>query len=331
MLYSVQYLRAVAVWLVVFHHFVQILIGFHQVSNGVEQFAAKYGSLGVDLFFVISGFIITVSVINKNESWWVFVKRRFFRIVPTYWFYTLLLLGLVVLLEGFYGYQDVSWLFVVKSLLFVPENSPVFNGYFPLLTVGWTLNYEMYFYGIFAVSLGFARFFRYSILFLSLLIIILTTLLQHFCPESFYASNLVYEFVLGSWVGLAYLRGWLNFSNIVVSITLIGLGVVYIYFRAAGHHYLLTGIPMAIILIGSISLERFCKDGILSKLGDISYSTYLSHAIILFIFKDYLLTMVSTPYALLLPLGFLVFIVSWLTYEIIEKGLYFNLKKRGFI
>jgi len=330
MLYSVQYLRALAAWLVVFHHFVQILLGFHQVSNGVERFFAQYGSLGVDLFFVISGFIITVSVAKKKESCLVFIKRRLLRIVPAYWFYTLLTLVLVLFIDGFFKYSAVDIEFVLKSLLFIPVENPRDIGLFPLLTVGWTLNYELYFYALFALTLAVFVKLEWRLVSIFAVMFVIANTVSTFGVGRFYASTLVYEFVLGTLVGYFYLKELLKF-NTLVSCSMILVSILYIYIRAGGHHYLHTGIPMAILLAGSIALERFAKEGIVSRLGDYSYSTYLSHAIVLHFCNLFLLEYMGNPYILLIVAVSIIVFLSWLTYSVLEKRLYFNLRARGLI
>lgn len=328
-LVSIQYLRALAVWIVVFHHFVQVNIGFSTTNNGLELFFTNYGSLGVDLFFIISGFVISLTVVNKNETLYAFLKKRAFRIVPNYWFYTLLLLGLVLMIKGFYGYNSVDYMFVLKSMFFVPEKSPIYNGFYPFLSVGWTLNYEVYFYLLFAIVIAFVKTFEKRILLLLVAMIVITNALGVFAGESFYASAIVFEFLLGVIGSYVYKRGWLDNVNPLIPIFVLTVSMLFIYFRNPGHDYLFTGVPMLFILMSAVSLEKYTKESWVSRLGDYSYSTYLAHAIIWVGLK-----LVCDAYLIdaywILPIGVLMtYLMSVLTFEMIEKKLYFNLKSRG--
>jgi len=314
--------------MVVFHHFVQINLGF-STANGLELFFRSYGALGVDLFFLISGFVISLTVLDKSETFYSFLKKRVLRIVPNYWFYTLLLLGLTLITEGFYKYNTVDYTFVLQSMFFMPEKSPIFNGFFPFLTVGWTLNYEVYFYLLFAIALAFVKTFEKRILLLLVTMIFITNLASVFISESFYASPIVYEFLLGVVGAYVHKQGWLRDVHPLIAVALITASALFIYIRTPGHSYLLAGIPMLLILMFAVTLEKYTKENWISKLGDYSYSTYLAHAIIWFGLKlvcdEYL---IGAYWAL--PIGVLAtYFMSAFTFEMIEKKLYFNLKKRG--
>lgn len=143
-IYSVQILRGVAALLVVARHAAK------QLSADPEN-AFILGQFGVDIFFVISGFVIFLA--GRNSSPAHFLKRRFIRVVPMYW----LVLALVVGMRMAHGHL-VSQYFIPNTLLsflFVP--SEIADGaIFPPIVVGWTLNFEMFFYAVFAVSLCFA-------------------------------------------------------------------------------------------------------------------------------------------------------------------------------
>jgi len=75
MLKSIQLLRAISAWMVVFYHTQQIYFGFGE-SGLISVFFSRYGAMGVDIFFVISGFVIYISTINKNISPLQFMANR---------------------------------------------------------------------------------------------------------------------------------------------------------------------------------------------------------------------------------------------------------------
>jgi exopolysaccharide production protein ExoZ len=139
-----------------------------------SRFVAPYGSwigealfgqgsnMGVDLFFLISGFVMVIT--SKPGQVREFSVRRLTRIVPVYFVMTF---AYVFLLQGGLRYfEDYKTLILLgHSLTFIPESGgmpPTFA--FPTLVVGWTLNYEMYFYLIFGISLLFGRL-RWAFLF----------------------------------------------------------------------------------------------------------------------------------------------------------------------
>ena len=111
----------------------------------------SFGAAGVDIFFVVSGFIMVVTTMKRDMAPGEFLLHRIARIVPVYWVVTILLFAIVM-----YGFKPVGimrmqpdWL--AKSLLFIPFDRD--GRVEPIISVGWTLNYEMFFYLLFALGL----------------------------------------------------------------------------------------------------------------------------------------------------------------------------------
>ena len=103
---------------------------------------------GVDLFFVISGFIMVYSsedLFGARGAWRTFLTRRLVRIVPLYWLTTAITIPLMSL--------TVDWQSLLGSYFFIPYRAPS-NAIVPLHGVGWTLNLEMFFYVIFAAAIS---------------------------------------------------------------------------------------------------------------------------------------------------------------------------------
>lgn len=148
-IYPIQYLRAVAALMVVFHHsLIQMpwLAQYHQSS---------IGSYGVDLFFVISGFVMVVTTHGREVTRTEFMRRRIVRIVPLYWALTLFTVLCVAFAPGLFRTTSIEPWHVIQSLLFIPHLSPNFpKEMWPVMVPGWTLNYEMFFYACFALTLG---------------------------------------------------------------------------------------------------------------------------------------------------------------------------------
>ena len=163
----------------------------------------------MQLFFVISGFIMvhsTERLFGAPNGPWPFLKRRLVRIVPLYWIVTSIYLALTALVPGFA--KDYPASFVVASYLFVPAARA--DGVIePLVGQGWTLNYEMLFYVIFAVTVFVSR--RVSVMMVTAILLSLvvfgsiTTSLPLIL--SFWTSPILLHFVFGVWIGLAYREG----------------------------------------------------------------------------------------------------------------------------
>jgi exopolysaccharide production protein ExoZ len=111
---------------------------------------------GVHVFFVISGFVMVWSsrpLFAQPGARWLFAGRRLARVVPLYWLTTAVLLATRLALPGSSKEGLPSAAYVVASLLFVPWQHG--GEWVPVYSLGWTLNYEMLFYGIFAVFVTF--------------------------------------------------------------------------------------------------------------------------------------------------------------------------------
>jgi exopolysaccharide production protein ExoZ len=153
-LYSIQYARALAALAVVLAH-----TGAYGSGN-----AFHIGSAGVDIFFVISGFVMWTTTASRAQTPADFIANRIVRIVPMYWLVTLALVIAAVCVPALFPRLKIDAGHVVASLLFMPSRSP-FNGeLWPVLVQGWTLNYEMFFYGVFALVLFIPRQLRLAAL-----------------------------------------------------------------------------------------------------------------------------------------------------------------------
>lgn len=146
---GIQQLRAAAALGVVLYH-----LGDELARLGLPD-PFRFGEAGVDLFFVVSGFVMGLAGASEDGRPGRFLARRAVRIVPLYWAATLSLFGLAMLAPGLVG-TEAAPLDLLRSLLFVPfEKAP--SRVEPLLFLGWTLNYEVAFYALVAVSLAAGR------------------------------------------------------------------------------------------------------------------------------------------------------------------------------
>ncbi|MEY9103377.1 peptidoglycan/LPS O-acetylase OafA/YrhL [Sinorhizobium fredii] len=144
---TIQYLRAAAALAVVV---------FHAAEKTGHDFAV--GAAGVDVFFVISGFIMWVISDRRPLTPAKFIWDRIRRIVPIYWFATAVMIAGA--LAGLFPNLALTLDHVLASLFFIPFRSPSSGEIWPLLVQGWTLNFEMLFYAVFAASLLLPRHWR---------------------------------------------------------------------------------------------------------------------------------------------------------------------------
>ena len=193
---SLQILRGGAAWLVVYHHYMQ---GFHnfQYSTTAGHFFSVVGKFGVNIFFVISGFIMFWTLTHRHYSARDFLLRCTLRIVPVYWLMTLAFIPVIYVfpspLTSFFGWDPSS---LALSLLFIPHDNPSGIGSFPLLTVGWTLNFEMFFYLWLSLVLLIFRRGWFVVCFVSLFL--MPSVWNNSWPYVFkLRSNLLYEFAIG--------------------------------------------------------------------------------------------------------------------------------------
>jgi len=326
MLISVQALRALAAWAVVCHHFMQIFFDF-EARGPIGQLFIDKGAVGVDIFFVISGLVIFLSTEGKALPPARFLLYRLFRIVPAYWLYTVLMALLVVFARPLLPDQTVDWSHLLLSLLFIPTENPGGYGIYPTLNVGWTLNYEMLFYVLFAWALLFR---------LQVRLLVVAALLFAVCQawtgfgwvSEFYRSDIVYEFLLGIGIGMLYRRGWIG-PALWLPLLGIGAALLAIYHLPPEPRLLNWGVPSAVLVMASMALERHVeRNRLLKLLGDCSYSVYLMHVLVLsaggYLARRYGIN----PYLMFVVCALAIAIGSWLSYEWVEKRSYQWLKAR---
>ena len=287
---SIQYLRAIAALSVVAYHASKRVEG--ELSETAEAlFYLGHG--GVDLFFVISGFIMWSIGCKAPRRPGDFLLRRAIRVVPPYWIATLSWVA-IMLVAG------ASWIVmtpahVVMSLFLVPHWSPTFsNTFWPVLVPGWTLLFEMYFYALFALTLLFAPQWRLMALTSLLLVMVAfgAAVPSNVAAVQAYTSPLLLEFLAGCWIAELWRRGLAGFW---LGIALCGVGFLVLIFlsplavpdETSWGRPLTFGLAGALIVAGSVALERFLPDLVwLEKLGDASYAIYLFHMFIVVMLQN---------------------------------------------
>jgi exopolysaccharide production protein ExoZ len=267
---SLQYLRAVAALAVVIFH-----IG--------ERFGYQihFGTIGVDIFFVISGFIMWLVTRNREATASVFLKKRIVRIVPLYWILTLCLFFCEIIRPNLFPLDHPETDHLIKSLLFIPHISPSGNE-LPVIGQGWTLCYEMFFYAVFAISLLVLR--NKQLVLLMAMLTALVALGFVWKPASpvaqAYTSALLLEFAAGILICRAFLAKGLGAKSIAPVAFLSFIAAVTFFYFIDALSVLSHGIPAVFLVIAMVSLEQ---NGLmpnipsLKLIGDASYSIYLTH------------------------------------------------------
>lgn len=169
-LHSLQSLRSIAAIMVVaFHSYVHL--DARGIIAGIPAIVDA-GRAGVDIFFVISGFImvyISQDNFGRPGAPADFLIRRIIRVLPVYWLYTFLIASILFVAPHLFSQgKSFDLNHLMASLLFIPwENS--IGDIKPVLNVGWTLNFEMYFYCLFAITLLLGK--RYLLPLLSIVML----------------------------------------------------------------------------------------------------------------------------------------------------------------
>ena len=289
-LVSIQYLRALAATLVVFHH------ALDQLLAARALIPSQIGLIGVDLFFVISGFVMTYTAAVHRYAPGAFLARRAIRIVPLYWATTSLVALLLIFAPSFTSNSTFTLGSYLQSLFFIPHVNPSTNAILPMLKLGWTLNFEAFFYVCFALVIGFGPILRTTLLTLAFAILfVAVALLQpEAAPLRFWADTIIFEFIFGCVVAIAFLKGGLDKMHAAVwlGLLLFGAAAIVIFSmeaQPAFFRFLMFGVPSALIVAACVALENRAatpwKNKALHFLGDASYSIYLTHAYVVVGFR----------------------------------------------
>lgn len=325
MLISVQALRALAAWVVVGHHFMGTFFDY-EAHNPLEFVFADKGGIGVDVFFVISGLVIFLATADKSVTPRQFILMRVARIVPAYWFYTLVTAVVIAVVPSMFPDDHLELGHALMSLLFLCAEHPGGYGVYPLLNVGWTLNFEMLFYALFAIALMVPPSYRLWV------VAVLLFLVCYIGPgldltSDFYRQDMVFEFLMGVVIGMLYRRGlfraraWLPLLGIVVA-------CAAIYQGADIPRVLEWGVPSAMLVMSFVMLEPFFQGSRFMKmLGDCSYSVYLLHDLVLCAGRWVVGHTAISPYLILPVCIVLTASGAFYSYHWLEKGAYLRLKR----
>lgn len=342
--HGIQILRCIAASLVVVEHASNNVIR-HWTNSSVMP---PYGEIGVYLFFGISGFIMFSTQASEQANFAQAVNffiRRVLRVLPIY----VLATSLQFINKFRYG-PDYNFLNYLKSLLFIPYIGEGGN-FRPILGQGWTLNYEMFFYLVFAMSLLFSRM---RSLMLCVLVFGGLSLMQESAQSwpqvlAFYANRIMLFFICGMLVAvvLKYLASPADSASpqrkrffalptsllTIACALLISAGLLATYFLPLAYvfsYYLV--MVFATVLLTALIPESAPNwfSQLLIRLGDASYSTYLFHGFLLGALK-FISTRISSQQpvwmvAFLLLCVVLANFIGMLAYRFVEQPLARRLK-----
>jgi len=317
---SIQHLRGLAALSVAL---------FHACQWSQVNFAT--GQAGVDVFFVISGFVMWTATSGRAVRPAGFLLRRLIRVAPLYWLITLALAGGVLLFPARFPDLAVTPQHLLLSLAFVQHMNPAGQP-FPLLAPGWTLDYEAVFYLVFATLLILPESRRLFALTVALIVLAFAGFLW---PPAYQMllNPLFLEFLAGVWLGrMAQLQllpdrslGWLMLGAGVGLFALIQLvNMDWDLWRP-----MVWGVPAVMLVAGAVSIEA---DGGwpaipgLRTLGDASYSTYLVHTLTI---GALAMTIGAWNPLVFIPLAMVVAVVSGVAcWALIERPMLDRLRRR---
>lgn len=289
-IYSVQALRFIAAALVVASH----------IRSDYDL--PSFGTAGVDIFFVISGFIIHYVTRSGAPQ---FFTRRLIRILPLYWLGTFGLAVLALVVPSILNNVDFSVGVLLKSLFFIPVWNEAFQYHLPLLMLGWSLNYEILFYLLYFVALSISH--KHRLVITSVMLLALTQIHPFVAPESalsFWSDAYIVEFIYG--MVLAALMGnpqAIEKCRLPISVSVVALGVFcwallpstgFVTTEMSLHKWtrvLVIGLPATLLVVLTLATEQSMrrlpgqiKSGI-NFLGELSYPTYIFHVYVMGLLK----------------------------------------------
>lgn len=282
---SLQVLRGVAALLVVLAHLIE-----HGLDEKTPNAAQLSGRFGVAIFFVISGFVIQYSSGDKAFNPLGFAIKRLGRVLPLYWATTIAVALGAKYVPSLFKNTKTELVPFIKSLLFIPYEYPAGSLDFrPVFKLGWTLNYEMFFYALmlccFAIGSSRKRAMALSVPLLFLIGMSFGHRDLH-SVASFYQSLNLLPFLAGVWLTEAWRAGIFDRLGKAALYGSLPITVIALWqFYSIDVQDIVQRMPFLIMQVAAIllAITVLATEGerdlhpVLMWIGDISYSIYLLH------------------------------------------------------
>ncbi|QND52342.1 acyltransferase [Phyllobacterium sp. 628] len=283
---SIQILRGLAAGAVVIAHTIE-----HPLSESPNGLVIL-GAFGVQVFFVISGFII--AYVNQDGLFnpLTFLVRRVFRIVPLYWLCTILVFFCALYLPSLFKTTVADTAYFLQSLFFIPASVPGDpHDWRPIYKLGWSLNYEMFFYIFFALFWWCKASLTRTVMMSGVLGLFVAGSFFIERDGSWYSvymhTNLL-TFIAGMWLAEAEKYGvWDRLSAgsvALLAVLAVPLLIATFSISLADYRYfslyLVSLAAAALLVILALACERWTRNlqnNFFVQLGEISYSLYLTH------------------------------------------------------
>jgi exopolysaccharide production protein ExoZ len=274
---SIQALRGIAAIMVTIFH--------AGLRYDPTETTFRVGNAGVDIFFVISGFVIWTVTIRRPTPPLVFLKHRFVRLVPMYWIVTLTMVAGALLVPSAFPHMHVTPSDVALSMAFLPHLSPSTGTFEPVLGQGWTLNFEVFFYLIFALVLLLPARTRFRAIAaaLAVLPVVGVVVMTPAVPPTWLLNPLLIEFLGGVCIAWLAAGAWRPRAPWCWVALATGFAGLIFSSPAAGDdlaRVLQYGVPAFLIVGSAVGLEaagRLPIPKFALLLGAASYSIYLTH------------------------------------------------------
>lgn len=310
MLVGLQLLRFFAAFLVIFSHVLGEYPSFINI-----------GTFGVDIFFVISGFIIYHITHDGVDN---FISRRLIRIVPMYWLFTIGIAIIAYFQPNLLRSVEFDFAHFIASMLFIPYWTPG-SEHSPILMLGWTLNYEMMFYLLFYTCARVSHMFRGLLTSTVIIAFFFVSNLIKIDDRSalwFYSDGIILEFVAGMFVGWIFKNWKFNSNSVALFLFTTSLGfLIYsdIKDQFGIDRFLVWGLPSMIIVIATLMSEEYFSSfkqnakNMFLWLGEMSYPAYLLHIYVIALFSRLIFPDVSIATLLCVSLGVTLLLCSFVS------------------
>jgi exopolysaccharide production protein ExoZ len=282
-LQTIQALRAAAALMVVIFHATRVALD--HINSLPQSLEWQTGEAGVDVFFVISGLVMGISYYRGHSLHWAdFLRRRVTRIVPMYWIATTLKVVLLLLIPVTLSvHARISGWHTVASYLFIPAKDSE-GVIYPLLGVGWTLNFEMLFYLLFTAALALrVKVLPFLTVSLGALAIAGLWRTGHWPAVLRCADPLLLEFLMGLLLASRLARG-LTLSNRSCALLLCaGVACMLAAPRdtdVSQMRVVFWGLP-ALGIVAAVACASWRPRGWQTQLGNASYAIYLFHGFVM--------------------------------------------------